>query len=60
LVLVCGRAAVSATQPTAGPLIENGFFSTAEETCRTEAMERIGDRVDSRRPISASVSFGTR
>ena len=48
------------TQPTAGPEIEKGFFSTADDTCRTEAMERIGDSTDSRRPISVSTSAGTR
>ena len=58
--LVCGRAAVSATQPLAGPLIANGFFSTAEDTCRTEEIARIGDSPARRLPISDSVSGGTR
>ena len=57
---VWGRAAVSATQPTAGPETVNGFFSTAAETCLTAAIDRIGDNADSLRPISASVSSGTR
>jgi uncharacterized membrane protein YadS len=59
-VVVCGRAAVSATQPVAMPEIANGFFSTAPETCRTVAIARIGETTESRLPISVSVSFGTR
>ncbi len=53
--LVCGRAAVSATQPVAGPVIANGFFSTAEDTCRTEAMR--ADRRQRRQPL-ADLRFG--
>jgi hypothetical protein len=58
--LVCGREAVSATQPVAAPVMANGFLSTPVETWRTEAMERIGEISASRRPISRSVSSGTR
>ena len=57
---VCGREAVSATQPAAMPEVAKGFFSTVPETCRTVASARIGETVDSRRPISVSVSGGTR
>ena len=59
-VVVCGRAAVSATQPVAMPASANGFFSTDPETWRTVASARIGETTESLRPISLSVSFGTR
>ena len=42
------------------PLLAKGFFSTAPETCRTVASARIGETTESRRPISLSVSGGTR
>jgi hypothetical protein len=57
---VCGRAAVSATQPVASPVVANGFFSTAEDTVRTVERARIGEMTEMRRPISVSVSGGTR
>ncbi len=59
-VVVSGRAAVSETQPVANPPGENGFFSTAVETCRTVASDRIGEIAVMRRPISPSVSVGSR
>ncbi len=40
---VCGRMSVSPTQPTAGPLIENGFFSTDPDTCRTASTQWAQD-----------------
>ena len=59
-VPVCVRAAVSATQPLAKPAAANGFFSTAPETCRTVASDRIGEMTLSLRPISSSTCGGTR
>ena len=59
-MLVCGRAAVSATQPVDRPEAANGFFKTAEETVRTVDSARMGEAMEIRRPISLSVSGGTR
>jgi hypothetical protein len=60
-VAVCGLAPPSRrTQPAAGPVNWNGFFSTAVDTWLTLAIARIGDSAASRLPIAASVSEGTR
>ncbi len=50
----------TATQPVESPAAANGFFSTAEDTVRTVESARIGETAEIRRPISVSVSGGTR
>jgi hypothetical protein len=57
---VCGRAAVSPTQPAAAPAIEKARLYWPPEMTRTDAMARIGEMAASRRSTSRSTVAGTR
>jgi hypothetical protein len=57
---VCGRAAVSPTQPAAAPATEKARLYCPLEMTRTEAMARIGEIAASRRSTSRSTVAGTR
>ena len=57
---VCGRAAVSPTQPVAGPVVEKARLYCPPEITRTAEMARIGDTLARRRSTSRSTVSGTR
>ena len=58
--LVCGRAAVSPTQPVAAPVMANGFLYTEPDTWRMPAMARMGEMSFNAVFTVRSVSSGTR
>lgn len=57
---VCGRAAVSATQPEAAPAVEKARLYCPPEIVLTEEIARIGEIAASLRSTSRSTFSGTR